>query len=712
MATINYSLSQAAVNTITSLNTQDPGQDTLSNLVDALIKVNYEIDATHFTYSYASMVGSSAYIYYPDGAWRIYSGIYVPYYGTVSATGMTYQSPYVTIQETGSYIGTYQATSSSNITSFSVDNTILSSFSFSTNFPSTSPYYDTTYGNQTITLIGNLVIDQYENISGTISSISIVADHFASSMTIAGNFSVSGNLIQIGESHSSTILSGHVTNYIQNYYDGSRVEFYATSPASTAMTGTQSFPEILVDPSQYSGDDTISINLPTNMSGWFGLATYLDSGAGNDSLSLTGATSLNLNAGSGNDSVTLGDTGHSVIGGSGIDTLVLAGSIAGYGFQKQSDGGWLISSSVGAANLISGFEFIQFSTATVNLYSNPIDNIIVNTNSATTIQGTDYNDYIVCLGSTNTIMASQGSDTIVASPGNGINTLRINLTQSALESISSTPDGGYLIRTSLGTNTLKNIQYIAFDDLTTSLSSLASSHGATPYYSQSINGVTAYKLPTVFVGDPSLNLNYEYIDDGEDAVVTASADNEFICLTNTSSVGKAINGNGGSDVINAGVGSNFISGGLSHAGSTFFLDGRASGVSWSTITDFDMNNGDSLTIWGWNPGVSSLNNNNTEIAGAPGYTGLTLYFNNLAPDGSGSYYVNPSLNQVTFSNHTLSEFGFSSIINLNSELQNLSTQALNNSGANVVGDHIAMNSHFTVGQTIDVLGTHWYLNIH
>ena len=46
-------------------------------------------------------------------------------------------------------------------------------------------------------------------------------------------------------------------------------------------------------------------------------------------------------------------------------------------------------------------------------------------------------------------------------------------------------------------------------------------------------------------------------------------------------LGKAVNGNGGRDVIDGGVGSTFISGGTGHAQSTFFLDGRAAGAAWS-----------------------------------------------------------------------------------------------------------------------------------
>jgi hypothetical protein len=64
--------------------------------------------------------------------------------------------------------------------------------------------------------------------------------------------------------------------------------------------------------------------------------------------------------------------------------------------------------------------------------------------------------------------------------------------------------------------------------------------------------------------------------------------------------------------------------------------------------------------------------------------------------------VNPYLNQLTLTGKTLSDFGVSSIAELNTQLQTLSTQALNSS------DLLAYNSYFTVGNVQD----QWYLNIH
>jgi Ca2+-binding RTX toxin-like protein len=83
----------------------------------------------------------------------------------------------------------------------------------------------------------------------------------------------------------------------------------------------------------------------------------------------------------------------------------------------------------------------------------------------------------------------------------------------------------------------------------------------------------------------------------------------------------AIDGGAGNDVIDGGLGSNFISGGAGQ--DSFFVDGRATAenTTWSTITDFSP--GEHLTLWGYQPGVSTMQW--VESAGAEGYTGATLH---------------------------------------------------------------------------------------
>ena len=205
------------------------------------------------------------------------------------------------------------------------------------------------------------------------------------------------------------------------------------------------------------------------------------------------------------------------------------------------------------------------------------------------------------------------------------------------------------------------------------------------------NHQKSYVLPDLFTGPASLNLKYQLIDASVNAVIVGSTDNDFIKLGGSGN--KAVSGGGGNNVIDGGTGSTFISGGGTTSNSnTFFLDGRANGTTWSTIADFHFNQ-DHATIWGWLAGVSKIDTLFTDAntGGASGYTGLTLHFDNLLPDGSSNSTRNPNLNSITLSGHTLAEFGASSLADLNTQIAN------------------GTNSHFLVGQTHDTYGDHGYL---
>jgi hypothetical protein len=213
-----------------------------------------------------------------------------------------------------------------------------------------------------------------------------------------------------------------------------------------------------------------------------------------------------------------------------------------------------------------------------------------------------------------------------------------------------------------------------------------------PLY-QSSGGINGYTLPDLFTGPSSLNLTYQLIESAQNAVVTGSSSNEFIKVANSNSIGKAVNGNGGSDVIDGGEGSTFVTGGANHS-SIFFLDGRAPGESWSTVTDFQPGI-DKITIWGFVKGVSYIDTRFTDFnnEGATGYTGLTLHFLNLLPDGQTSG-TNPIYNSITLTGHTLQEFGVNSLAELNTQINN------------------DTNNHIVVGATQDALGTHSYLHFY
>ncbi len=206
------------------------------------------------------------------------------------------------------------------------------------------------------------------------------------------------------------------------------------------------------------------------------------------------------------------------------------------------------------------------------------------------------------------------------------------------------------------------------------------------------NGTNEYITPEAYVQNAgqNLDLKYQIIDKSADAVIIGSTSNDFIKLAGTGN--KAANGGGGNDVLDGSTGSSFLSGG--DGINTFFLDGRAAGVTWSTLTDFTQGQ-DKATIWGWVKGVSSINAGFTDFntGGATDYTGLTLHIQNLLPEGSVSGATNSALNSLTLTGHTLAQFGASSLADLNTQIIN------------------GTNTHFIVGQITDNLGVHDYLLI-
>lgn len=360
------------------------------------------------------------------------------------------------------------------------------------------------------------------------------------------------------------------------------------------------------------------------------------------------------------------------------------------------------------------------------------------------VKGSQFDDVVICGhdSSHEVIDTLAGNDMITIGIGNevidggdGTDTVVYLASSTVITSVGRSDDGlSVLIHaTGFGTETLKNTEYIQFgSDPAILLSTFIDGFTPPPLFSTVTNDANAVKstgcdldegsatdtvvtvapaavvnssyiIPDAYVGTYG-GLQYQLIDSETNAIVNGARTNDFIKVSDGNSVGKAVDGGGGSDVIDGGVGSTFISGGISHAGSTFFLDGRASGTSWSTITDFNFGS-DAATIWGFVKGVSDLNNlfNDANNGGATGYTGLTLHFNNLLADGlnNGS---NPDLNSITLSGHTLSDIGATSIDDLNTQIVNASYNAVN--------QQYEVNSHILIGQTHDTYGDHSYLFIH
>lgn len=288
------------------------------------------------------------------------------------------------------------------------------------------------------------------------------------------------------------------------------------------------------------------------------------------------------------------------------------------------------------------------------------------------------------------IYGGEGNDLIFGDGGNnlinggtGYDYAGYAANKSTIKGATQTASGDVIIRTAFGTDTLIDIEAVVFSNGVLTIDELVIQYQPPPFQTGAgIVQATIYDGPVDF-------LDFILIDDTQNAIVAGTNYNDFIKLSNTNSAGKAVDGGGGDDVIDGGVGSTFISGG--GGSNTFFLDGRASGVSWSTITDFAIGV-DKATIWGWKQGISKVAGIDAP-GGADGYKGLTLHFENLLPSDASITDKNSNLNSITFSDKTLSDFGVSSVEALNAQI--------------AAGD----NQFFMTGQTVDDFGTHGYLYI-
>jgi hypothetical protein len=260
---------------------------------------------------------------------------------------------------------------------------------------------------------------------------------------------------------------------------------------------------------------------------------------------------------------------------------------------------------------------------------------------------------------------------------------------ASIQSIGVSADGQYLLIKVGGSVSAVDVgSTMNFNGVDVTTNELTSLLTPLPVF-QSSGGSNGYTLPEAFTGPPSLGLKWQLIESADNAVVIGSTDNDFIKVASTNSLGKAVNGGGGNDVIDGGVGSTFISGG--GGSNIFFLDGRAPGVSWSTITDFQLGQ-DKVTIWGWKRGVSKVAFVDN-FGGASGYDGLTLHFENLLPSNAGAGATNSTWNSITLSGRSLSDLGAKSLDDLNAQIINGS------------------NPFLITNQTVDDFGTHGYLHI-
>jgi serralysin len=231
------------------------------------------------------------------------------------------------------------------------------------------------------------------------------------------------------------------------------------------------------------------------------------------------------------------------------------------------------------------------------------------------IKGTTGDDVLQGDDTDNSFAVSEGNDVFYGKLGT--DTVNYTTKLSDIKQVGVSEDLSTIIIKLSDTKTdyLDNIETVSFAGTNISPTDLAKVSQATPLFSVSTANELPYTLPTNYTGTVE-GLEYELLGNAIGDIISGSSGNDFI---NFLGGDDAVNAGAGDDVIDGGTGSNFLSGGAGK--DTFFVDGRGGSTTWSTITDWET--GEQLSLWGWNPDVStSFWEKN---AGAEGFKGATLH---------------------------------------------------------------------------------------
>ena len=222
--------------------------------------------------------------------------------------------------------------------------------------------------------------------------------------------------------------------------------------------------------------------------------------------------------------------------------------------------------------------------------------------------GGNGNDVIVGNAADNLLKGGLGVNSIDG--GGGYNTTLYDVTRQQA-AISLASDGTIQVAFAGGQDSLRNIQALHFSNETVATTALP----WLSYTATAGGGGGTVAMDDPGAGAPSY-LQAQYINAGATAqALSTQAPNVFI---HGGSGDDAIQVTSGRNVLDGGLGSNFLIGG---AGTdTFFTDARGQGAVWNTIRN--LHAGDAATLWGFTSGVSSYRWDG--VAGAAGSQGATL----------------------------------------------------------------------------------------
>jgi phosphodiesterase/alkaline phosphatase D-like protein len=251
-------------------------------------------------------------------------------------------------------------------------------------------------------------------------------------------------------------------------------------------------------------------------------------------------------------------------------------------------------------------------------------------NPSINVSGTSGSDNLVGTIGADTLAGGEGDDNLSGGGGNDIIDGGAGTDTASFSAAQSTYRFGFrdsviVVNGAEGMDQLSNVEFVKFgSSAAVSITSIQGSSSDNGLIYANIAGKNLYAVADAYTG-PVSGLVNQFLGSAFADIILGTEKADFI----NSDVGNdAINGGGGNDVIDGGLGSNFITGGSGT--DKFFVDGRgaATSITWSTITDFSA--GESMTIWGYKPGVSKFTW--TASDGATGFKGVTL---NADLDGNG-----------------------------------------------------------------------------
>jgi Ca2+-binding RTX toxin-like protein len=415
MANIDIKLSQVAVDTnhLLALKNSTSPDDGLTGLVNVAVKLEYQLGQNYYNFSSYTSSGNTLKLNFPNGATKTLVGTLDNpnnYSGYATVTSESISIPNIlSASHSGNWRYYYNTNPYSDYLTFSQISGATTNVSYKILTA------DVDLGQVGLSLSGAISSDSNGNISGQINKVTISATKFMLSGVIDGSFNVSGNTSSINAGGTANV-SGLLTGYSETYLDGSYVKVNNLGSGLPYNGSTSIGLSLLSDPANFSGNDTIKLDLPTYL---FEPIT-ISSGLGNDSISIIGGAvvSINLNGGEGNDTITGGDGNDIIDGGAGND------SVTGGTGNDRLDGG-LGSDALDGG---SGTDTVSYASANAGVTANLQMSLGVDDGgfydaytSIENVIGSDHADVIVGLaGFANSLEGGDGNDTFV---GEGIDTV-------------------------------------------------------------------------------------------------------------------------------------------------------------------------------------------------------------------------------------------------------------------------------------------------